>query len=70
MYKKLIFVSLQCDGSPKRLLFKFRPRSYVPYLPDEYEACLGGCDQHFLDILDIRALNILTTTGTGGQGAL
>ncbi|XP_071536469.1 DNA topoisomerase 3-alpha isoform X2 [Panulirus ornatus] len=58
----------QCNGSPKKLLFKFRPRSYVPYLPDEYEACLGGCDQHFLDTLDIRSLSIYTTAVTGGQG--
>ncbi|XP_053654967.1 DNA topoisomerase 3-alpha isoform X2 [Cherax quadricarinatus] len=54
----------RCNGSPKKLKLKFQPRSYLPFLPDEYETCLGGCDQHILQTLDITAI---TFSGQGGE---
>lgn len=56
----------QCAGSPRKLRFKFKPRSYMPYIPDEYVACVCGCDQDFLDTLDIRAITAVGPQASQG----
>ncbi|XP_066952074.1 DNA topoisomerase 3-alpha [Macrobrachium rosenbergii] len=56
----------QCAGSPKKLRFKFKPRSYMPYIPDEYETCIGGCDPDFLETLDIRPITSQNRNGVQG----
>lgn len=57
----------QCAGSPRKLRFKFKPRSYMPYIPDEYVACVCGCDQDFLDTLDIRAVTAVGPQASQGR---
>ncbi|XP_066952227.1 DNA topoisomerase 3-alpha-like [Macrobrachium rosenbergii] len=60
------FFCKQCAGSPKKLRFKFKPRSYMPYIPDEYETCIGGCDPDFLETLDIRPITSQNRNGVQG----
>ncbi|CAG0898215.1 unnamed protein product, partial [Darwinula stevensoni] len=48
-----------CAGNPKLLQFRFKPGSFAPLYPDEYIACVGGCDRSFLDALNISPLSAM-----------
>ncbi|CAG2060128.1 unnamed protein product, partial [Timema podura] len=44
----------QCGPDVKKLNFKFRRGSMIPYCEDNYTGCVGGCDLQFLEMLDIE----------------
>nr|CAD7453537.1 unnamed protein product [Timema tahoe] len=46
----------QCGPDVKKLNFKFRCGSMIPYCEDNYTGCVGGCDLQFLEMLDMRPL--------------
>nr|CAD7396091.1 unnamed protein product [Timema poppensis] len=46
----------QCGPDVKKLNFKFRRGSMIPYCEDNYTGCVGGCDLQFLEMLDMRPL--------------
>ncbi|XP_071455278.1 DNA topoisomerase 3-alpha [Hetaerina americana] len=54
-----------CGPNIHQLKFKFKRQSLMPFYPDEYTGCLGGCDPNFL-----QCLNINTPRATSGQRSL
>ncbi|KAL1463594.1 hypothetical protein WDU94_015334 [Cyamophila willieti] len=56
-----------CGPTVKLLKLNFKPGSALPYFPNEYIACVNGCDRDLVDYLDIR-LPSAATTATGGNG--
>ncbi|XP_054721108.1 DNA topoisomerase 3-alpha-like [Uloborus diversus] len=42
--------------SVKKMKFKFKTGSLLPFFPDNFENCLGGCDSEFLEIIGCRAI--------------
>lgn len=61
----LSIFSLQCAPGTRKLQFKFRRGSYLPYYPDQYTGCVGGCDPLFLEILGINLVTRNTRTEQG-----
>ncbi|KAG8230661.1 hypothetical protein J437_LFUL010680 [Ladona fulva] len=45
----------QCGPQVHMLQFKFKPRSAMPFYPDDYIGCVGGCDHNLLDCLQITS---------------
>ena len=57
---------LQCQHGPlRKIRFKFRRGSMPVYIPDDYIACIGGCDDSFNRILDIRFPRASTAAAAG-----
>ena len=53
-------VDAQCDvcpGNPATLSLSFKRGTLRPFYPDEFVACLGGCDTDLLNMMDIQKLN-------------
>ena len=56
-------IILQCGPHVQKLKFKFRRGSFFPSYNDEYTGCIGGCDPHFLESLDIRLSSVRPAQG-------
>ncbi|XP_023711894.1 DNA topoisomerase 3-alpha isoform X2 [Cryptotermes secundus] len=60
----------ECGPHVQKLKFKFRRGSLVPYYPDHYTGCVGGCDPHFLECLGVRLSSVRSVQGTQADSGL
>ncbi|RZF37386.1 hypothetical protein LSTR_LSTR009737 [Laodelphax striatellus] len=42
-----------CGNDVRKIEFTFRRGALAPYYPNNYVGCIGGCDDHFLQLLNV-----------------
>ncbi|XP_034948825.1 DNA topoisomerase 3-alpha isoform X2 [Chelonus insularis] len=57
-----------CPGDMKKLKFKMRPNSF-PIFGTSYEACIGGCDSVFNDMMNINLENVRRSNRDSGYSS-
>lgn len=56
-----------CNTRPQKIRFRFRRGAYQPFFPDNYESCVGGCDNDLMETLEIRPLRDLANRNPPGD---